>query len=110
MAHTDQQQEESAHVHHVIPIRIYLLVFAGLMILLVLTVAATFADFGGFDRVITLAIAAAKAALIMAYFMHLRYSQPLSIVFAGVGIIWLLILLLITLSDYLARGGVVPAS
>jgi len=109
MAHTDQRQEESAHVHHVVPIRTYLLVFAGLMILLVLTVAASFADFGGFDRAITLAIAAAKAALIMAYFMHLRYSQPLSIVFAGVGIIWLLILLMITLSDYLARGGVVPA-
>jgi cytochrome c oxidase subunit 4 len=110
MAHHDQPHEVKPHIHHIIPVRTYLLVFAGLMVLLVLTVAAAFVHLGGFDRAVTLIIAAAKAALIMAFFMHLRYSQPLSIVFAGVGFVWLMILLLITLSDYLARGGVVPAS
>jgi cytochrome c oxidase subunit 4 len=36
--------------------------------------------------------------------MHVRYSSRLTQVFAGAGVLWLIVLLVITLSDYLTRG------
>jgi len=93
--------------HHVVPVKIYLAVFAGLIALLALTVAAAFLDFGPLDRVVTLTIAVIKAGLILAYFMHLRYSSGLVWIFAGMGFFWLIVLLLLTMGDYVARGTIV---
>lgn len=98
---------EQNNDHHVLPVTTYLAVFAGLIILLILTVVVAFFDFGVFNRVIALAIAVAKASLIMAYFMHLRYSSHLTWIFAGAGFFWLIIMFLITMGDYLARGTII---
>jgi len=47
--------------------------------------------------------------LIMLYFMHLRYSSKITWVFAGLGFFGLLIMILIAMGDYVARGGhIVP--
>jgi cytochrome c oxidase subunit 4 len=56
---------------------------------------------------IALGIATIKAGLIMLYFMHLRYSSKLTWVFAGLGFFGLLIMILIAMGDYVARGGVI---
>jgi len=93
--------------HHVVPVRTYLAVFAGLIILLALTVTAAFFDFGPLDLAVTITIAVAKAMLILAYFMHLRYSNSLVWIFAGMGFFWIIIMLLLTMGDYLARGTIV---
>jgi cytochrome c oxidase subunit 4 len=53
---------------------------------------------------VALAIAGSKAVLIMLYFMHLRYSNRLTSVFAVAGFLWLAILIALCLSDYLTRG------
>jgi cytochrome c oxidase subunit 4 len=42
----------------------------------------------------------------MLYFMHLRYSSHLTILFASAGVFWLGIMLALTLSDYVSRGWV----
>ncbi len=93
--------------HHVMPVRTYLMVFAALMVLLVITVGVAFFNFGFLNVFIALAIATTKAGLIMAYFMHLRYSSKLVWVFAGLGFFGLLIMILIAMGDYVARGGVI---
>jgi cytochrome c oxidase subunit 4 len=80
------------------------LVFAALMALLAVTVAAAFVHLGPWALPVTLAIAAVKATLVMLWFMHLRYERGLVRVFAGAGLLWLAILLLLTLADYLTRG------
>jgi cytochrome c oxidase subunit IV len=82
----------------------YLLVFAALLGLLLLTVAVAFIDLGLFNIVVALGIATAKALLIALYFMHLRYSDRLIWVVAAGGAFWLGILLTLTMSDYLTRG------
>jgi len=81
----------------------YFVVFAVLIGLTLLTVGMAYLDFGGLNAAIALAIATAKAILVMIFFMHLNQGSHLARIFAGAGIFWLLILLTFTLSDYCFR-------
>ena len=65
---------------HVVPLRVLLAVWGALMVLTILTVAATEIDLGAFNLFIALGIATAKASLILLYFMHLRYDKPFNAV------------------------------
>ncbi|HEY7715594.1 MAG TPA: cytochrome C oxidase subunit IV family protein [Candidatus Binatia bacterium] len=90
-----------------ISIRGYLAVFIALLALTALTTGVAFINLGGVGNVaVALAIAITKAVLVALYFMHLRYSTRLTVVFAGAGIFWLGILVALTLSDYISRGWV----
>ena len=86
-------------------LKVYLLVFFALIVLTLITTGVAFLDLGaGWNTTIALAIAMTKALLVALYFMHLRASSPLTIVFAGAGIFWLGILIALTLGDYLTRS------
>jgi cytochrome c oxidase subunit 4 len=90
-----------------ISIRGYLAVFIALLALTALTTGVAFINLGGVGNVaVALAIAITKAVLVALYFMHLRYSTRLTVLFAGAGIFWLGILVALTLSDYISRGWV----
>jgi cytochrome c oxidase subunit 4 len=95
------------HNPHIIPVRTYLIVFALLIALLTITVTVSLFDFGMLNLFVALGIAIVKAGLIMAYFMHLRYSSKLTWTFAGLGFFGLTIMILIAMGDYVARGGVI---
>jgi cytochrome c oxidase subunit 4 len=83
-----------------------LLAWLALMALLVATVAASFVLSGPISLATSLAIALAKAALIFWFFMHLREEGGLlRLVAIGAGA-WLLILLLLSLTDYATRAAV----
>ena len=58
-------------------LRSYFIVFGALMLFTGLTVAAAFVNMGPLNNVIALAIAFAKAAMVMAIFMHVRGSSNL---------------------------------
>ena len=62
---------------HIVPVRVYLTVFALLLALTALTTGAAFVDLGAFNNVVALAIAACKATLVVLFFMHVRYSTRL---------------------------------
>lgn len=69
---------------HVVPATVLLAVWGALMALTVLTVAATWVDLGAMNLVVALAIATIKAALVVLYFMHMRYDRPFhAVVFVG---------------------------
>ena|SRR5215510_5689287 len=89
---------------HIVPVRIYLIIFVSLMVLTGVTVAVARLDLGSWNAIVALTIAVCKATLVVLYFMHIRYSSRLTWVFVGAGIIWLIILVSFTLSDYLTRG------
>jgi len=82
----------------------YLKITAALMALLALTVGAAFVELGPFNIVVAMLISIAKASLILLFFMHLRWAQPLLWVFAGAGFFWLAILILLAMSDYATRS------
>jgi cytochrome c oxidase subunit 4 len=93
--------------HHLVSIKTYLIVFAALIGLMILTVTVAFFDFGILNKGFALAIATAKAALIMLFFMNIRHSSKVTWVFAGLGLFGLLILIVLSMGDYGARGGVI---
>jgi cytochrome c oxidase subunit 4 len=90
---------------HVIPQKIYILVFVTLLLLTLVTVDVAFYDAGWLSLYIALAIATTKATLVILYFMHLRYSSKLTWAFVAAGLLFLIILLAFTMSDIFTRGG-----
>ena len=88
---------------HIVPLRIYFLVFAALMVGTALTVMAARVDLGPMNIVVALVIAGVKAALVVLYFMHMRYSHRLNWIFAGAAVLWLFLLIGVTMADVLAR-------
>ena len=84
--------------------RTYLVNSALLLVLLGLTVGVAFVNLGPLNTVVAMSISVAKGALIVLFFMHLRYSKPVIWIFAAAGFFWLGIMLVLALSDYLTRG------
>jgi cytochrome c oxidase subunit 4 len=89
---------------HVLPKRIYYTIFAILMFCTYLTVKMAFFDLGALNVVAALAIAVFKAALVVLFFMHVKYSTRLTWAVVAGSVFWLAILLALTMSDYLTRG------
>lgn len=98
-------QHGHARGPHVVPLPVYLGVFAALMVGTLLTVLAARMDFGWLNTPVALLIACSKAALVILFFMHVKYSSRLVGLVVVVSIVFLAILFLITLSDYWTRGG-----
>ncbi len=94
---------EHAEHKHPTP-KLYLIIFATLAVFTVATWAIAFVDLGIFNPVIALAIACTKATLVILFFMHVRYSSRLTMITVGAGFFWLLILITLSLSDYLSRS------
>ncbi len=90
--------------HPVAPVRTYVLVFLGLAALTVTTVAVARLDLGEFNFIAAITIAVTKAVLVILFFMHIKGSSAMTKVFVGAGFVWLAILLVFILSDYLSRG------
>src|SRR5437773_3488564 len=85
-------------------VRLYVAVFAALLVLTVATVSASYVDLGPLSVVAALTIAFTKALLVVLFFMHLRESSALVWAVAGGGFFWLAILIALTMSDVLTRG------
>ena len=89
---------------HIIPPRTYFIIFGLLMGLLIVTVVGAYLPLGPFHLAFALLIAGAKAGLIIQFFMHVRYGSRLTQLFSSVSLFWLLLLISISVSDYLTRG------
>src|SRR5437870_2088274 len=81
----------------------YYVVFACLIALTVLTVALGGVELGPWHTPVGLAIATAKAILVIVFFMHLLTTNRLSWLALAAAFFWLAILIGLTLSDYLTR-------
>lgn len=90
---------------HIVPVKVYVTVFAALIVLTATTTGVAFINLGGdLNAIAALTIAICKALLVILYFMHVRYSSRLTWVFVGAGVFWLMILIALTLSDVLTRS------
>jgi cytochrome c oxidase subunit 4 len=81
-----EEHEEHGHqgVGHIVPIRVLAATGLALLVLTVVTVWVAKFDFGNINIWVALAIAAAKASLVVLFFMHLRYDRPFnSVVFVA---------------------------
>jgi cytochrome c oxidase subunit 4 len=85
------------------PTRTYYAVFAALIALTLLTVGVSFLELGPWHTTVGVLIGAAKATLVVLFFMHLLHSPRTSWLAFLAGLFWFGILMALTLSDYLSR-------
>ncbi len=97
------QLAKPAVARHVVSWQIYLLVFVLLAILTTVSVVVTGFDFGELNLVVALAVSVAKSALVVLYFMHVRYSSRLTAVVIATALAFLVILIFLTGIDYVSR-------
>ena len=86
--------------------KVYVRTCIALLALLALTWTIAYVDLGPFNLIVALAVAMAKAIIIALFFMHIKGSSRLLHLAAIAGVIWLLIMISLTLSDYGTRGWV----
>ncbi len=88
---------------HIVPKKVYFVVFAALIALTIVTTLVAGIDLGPGNIVAALLIAMCKASLVVLFFMHLRWSSPLMKLAGAAALLWLAILIALTLSDYRTR-------
>ena len=89
---------------HIVPTRVYYLVFLALMVGTAITVAVAFVNLGSFNFPVAIGIAITKATLVILFFMHAKYSSKLTKLFVGTAFFFLFVLLALTMTDFLSRG------
>jgi cytochrome c oxidase subunit 4 len=92
-----------SHDHPLVPVHLYLIVWAALVTLTGVTVGVSYLNLGHVAILTAVLIAAAKATLVLLYFMHVRFDHPaiaamILVVIASYGVFFGL-----TFSDYLFR-------
>ena len=89
---------------HTFSARTYVIVCVVLVLLTVLTVGLSFLPLlGPWHLAFGLSIALCKAALVVLFFMHVLVGQRLVRLVVAVSCAWLLLLLVLTLTDYYTR-------
>lgn len=98
MSHQHAHGHAEAHGHHdhpghIVPFRIYVMVFVALLVLTVVTVWISRHDFGTWNIVVAMLVASVKAMLVALFFMHLKYEKPTTWLYAFFPILLLGLLL-----------------
>jgi cytochrome c oxidase subunit IV len=86
--------------------KIYIWTCIALLVLLAVTWSIAYVNLGPFNLIVALAVSITKAIVIALFFMHIKGSSRLLHLAAVAGVMWLLILISLTLSDYFTRGWV----
>lgn len=95
--------DQGTEYTHIVPAKIYVGIWAALMVLTLTTVLASEVELHAWNIVIALLIATIKGSLVVLFFMHLRYSPKLTMVVVIASVFWLGILFALTMTDYLSR-------
>jgi len=96
MSHHIDVEDHDKGLGHVVPHRVYIKVLAALLCLTVLTVVAAklpALDFGNWNVAVAMIIASTKALLVALFFMHLKYENPVTWLYALFPILLLALLI-----------------
>lgn len=103
--HDDLNVNNPQHVeqHIVTPLQ-YTLVFGTLLLFTGITVGAAYIELGVFNPIVALGIASFKAVVVILFFMHVKYQSRLIKMTVAAGFFTFLVLITMTLSDYISRA------
>lgn len=90
--------------HHIVSPITYLAIFGVLMVGTLLTVGASMVPLGPFNAAVAIAIAVTKAVFVVLFFMHVKYSSRLVKLTVICGFFTFLVLVIMSLSDYISRA------
>lgn len=89
---------------HIVSAGLYWLVFLILIVCTCLTAWIATVDLGPFNTVVALTIATFKASLVVLIFMHVKYtSEKMTKAILISAVFWLILLLVLSLTDYSSR-------
>lgn len=92
------------HTEHIVSSKLYWLIWAILIVCTVLTAWIATVDLGPFNTVVALVIATFKASIVVLIFMHVKYtSEKMTKAILMAALFWLMILLMLSLTDYSSR-------
>lgn len=98
--HAEKHNPADPHAHHIVSFKLLVGIFAALMVLTFATVAATWVDLGYTNNLIlAMVIAVIKAALVMLYFMHLRWDSPFNSLIAIGALLFIAIFIIACITD-----------
>lgn len=89
---------------HIVPKSVLLKVFGGLILLTIITVGAAYVPLGPLTVPVAIGIAVVKASLVVLFFMHLKYDNPVNALTFTIGTIFVVVFITITLLDTAFRG------
>ena len=90
---------------HISSKKTYITIWIILLCFTVITAAVSRIDLGQFSGAVALIIATIKAMLVVLFFMHVKYlSEKMTIVVIIAGFFWLMILLVLSMTDYVSRA------
>ncbi len=104
--HSHGEHDDGAVHAHVSSVQFMAGIFAALICLTVVTVAVSRIDLGSMNSVVAIAVATVKAALVAAFFMHLRYEKPLNTFIFVMAFVFLGVFIGLTMNDIGMRGAV----
>jgi cytochrome c oxidase subunit 4 len=96
----------SAHdneTHHMVPYKVYVYIWAALVILTGITVGASYMQLGHVAIFTAILIATVKAGLVLMYFMHIRFEKPIFTVMILATLAAYGIFIGLTFTDYFYR-------
>jgi len=96
------ESHSSESAHHIHSVAFYVKTFLWLTVLMFFTVAFSYFDFGAANLYIALAIAVTKAAIVVLYFMNVKFGTKLTWLWAALGFMWFVLMFGI-LGDYVTR-------
>ena len=103
MAHAKEHQDGAVHAH-ISPAWFYGLILMALFGLTALTFGQSFVDLGRMNIVIVIAIATTKAALVVSFFMHLKYDNKFNALIFISCIFFIGVFFAYTMNDTNSRG------
>jgi cytochrome c oxidase subunit 4 len=88
---------------HIVSPKIYVGVFLALVVFTISTYSIAKLDLGPFNAMVAIVIAMIKSMLVILFFMHVKYSPKMTKVTIVSGLFFLLILLALSMTDYISR-------
>lgn len=115
MTESTKHGEHEGDEHHIVSPVTYAIILGCLLVFTGLTVWASFIDLGDshlpfsdlvihWNPVVAVAIACTKMVLVVLFFMHVKYSTKLTKLTVFCGLFTFLVLIGMTLSDYITRA------
>ena len=98
--HASHAEHDDHGLAHTTPVKLLVGILAILMVLTIITVAVTMVDLGSQGNlVVAMVIATIKAALVVTYFMHLRWDKKFHLILFLTSVLFLILFLSISLTD-----------
>jgi len=89
--------------HHIVPYRVYIYILMALVAMTFMSIGITKINLGAYSVLGAMIFATLKSILVLSWFMHLKFDQPLLRFMVGFVVLLFFAVIFITFLDYYFR-------